>query len=91
LALLMVVGLPALVAASPPQDRLTPEEMANAVVIDNPNQRPVEVGPEGSVVYRVRGTDVYLKVFGERSAGRTGEASPQAAAVTYTQTCGINV
>ena len=88
-ALGLLVGLTAF--SPPPPDRLTPQEMARAIVINTANQRPVEVGIGEQVVYRIRGTDTYLKVSGGRETGRNGSASPILASATYTQVCGVNV
>lgn len=79
------------VGFAPPSDGLTPQEMARAIVIDAPNQRTREVRDGENVVYRVRGTDMYLKVLSSRELGRAGRPAPIPASVTYTQICGLNI
>jgi hypothetical protein len=77
--------------ASPPADDLTPEEMAQAIVIDHPNDRRQEVEIGEDVTYRIRNTDTFLRVFGETATGRAGMPAPVPGSVTYTQVCGVNV
>ncbi|MEX2029676.1 MAG: hypothetical protein WD906_01715 [Anaerolineales bacterium] len=89
----MITGglLASTVGFAPPSDGLTPQEMARAIVIDAPNRRTREVRDGENVVYRVRGTDTYLRITASRESGRAGHPAPVLASVTYTQVCGINV
>src|SRR3990172_2606615 len=93
LLILMVFSL----AASTPISLLTSEEINSSIEIDNINDRPIPVEPGRSVVYHVRGTDIYLKVSNQASP--TGKAfqidafglmSPLAE-WDATQVCGVDV
>ena len=68
------------------ESQLTEDEKKDAIEIKNINERPIKVEAGESVVYKVAGQDIYLKVF-----STSEDTSVPDAPITLTQTCGIDV
>ncbi len=70
---------------------LTEEELKNALVIDNINNRSALVPPGGSQLYRLQGTVIYIKVLAEELIDSSQDSEASTKGATYTQVCGIDV
>lgn len=73
-----------------PPDSLTSDEMGNAILIVDPNIRPLVLAPGDSVLYRVDGTNLYIKAANLSSPDDKSTILPLAI-WSKTQVCGIHV
>jgi hypothetical protein len=84
-------------AASPSPDPFSPQVINDAIEVSSINERPIAVDPGESVIYHVRGTDIFVEVYNlsktvnKVSLLNTLDSIVPLTEWNYTQVCGVNV
>jgi hypothetical protein len=87
-ALLTQFGFASAQGGTPPS--LTSDEIKNAILIADPNIRPLVLDAGESALYHVDGTELYIKVANQSIPENQSSVLPTAAIWTTTQVCGVN-